>query len=275
MAARRNTIGTAIVFRSSGTEDITLSSSRLGIRRYSAPPNILVEELLEEVPSTVKSTRRRSKRPKNISTCLCSDRFNAKQKKPKRETQKKDGCAGKRSLIDQASKSEGAGMTVNGTECRPSRAAVVRILDDLKVILLDDSKFITVQKKLYDIPLGVNAAEVIEKYVAIARVGDSDGPSGMTVDVLFQGIIEYFDGLIGRQLLYEMERDQYELLMNNFVGVKMSTIYPPIYLLRLLVQMNKLLPFGNTSADVLEFCMECLHKFLNYLADNKSTFFAI
>lgn len=177
-----------------------------------------------------------------------------------------------------------AGLTANSTgtpvsariKHKESGTTFIKLPDDLRQILMDDSKFINSTKRLYEIPTDVSVAEVIGAYVTIVAESDASNswnPSPMTSSTLFQGIIEYFDVLIGRQLLYEPERDQFEWISNKFAGEPMSKIYPPIYLLRLLVQMNKLLHFKKTSEDVMKFSMDHLNRFLKYLADNKATYF--
>ncbi|XP_037038967.1 uncharacterized protein LOC119076366 [Bradysia coprophila] len=159
---------------------------------------------------------------------------------------------------------------------KENEAAFIKIPDGLRQILVDDSKFINTSKRLYEIPSDFNVAELVDEYVMSVVENEASNPwnsTPMSCGVIFEGIIEYFDTLIGRQLLYEPERDQYTLIMNNYPGVAMSKIYPPIYLLRLLVQLNKLLHYKDASKETMKFSMDHLHKFINYLTDNKSTFF--
>lgn len=152
----------------------------------------------------------------------------------------------------------------------------IKIPDDLRKVLTDDLKFINSAKRLYEIPSEVNVAQVVDEYVTMLaenRVSDSCNPSPMTSKDFFVGIIEYFDRLLGNQLLYEPERDQHLSIKNDFVDVAMSKIYPPIYLLRLLVRLNNLLHFNNTSQEIMKFSMDQLDKFVKYLSDNRSTYF--
>lgn len=148
----------------------------------------------------------------------------------------------------------------------------ISIPQELKLILIDDLKFVHMQKKLYAIPIADNnVAHLIEDYVAIVREA-ADTRRLNEVDRIFRGIMEYFRALLHCQLLYEEERVQYTILMNDFASKDMSEVYPPIYLLRLLVRLNNLLNFNNMPADDLKFIVDQLHEFLKYLVDNKTKY---
>ncbi len=166
--------------------------------------------------------------------------------------------------------------TRRSVKIQPNQNTDFTISDDLKKILVDDANFIIVQKKLNEIPHGLSVAEVVQNYATIIFEENTFNSSPMTINILFAGIIEYFDSLIGRQLLYEQERVQYLTLLNNYPGVPMSKVYTPIYLLRLLVKLNQLLHYRQMlSGEALTYSIDHVNKFLMYLSDNKSAIFNI
>lgn len=148
----------------------------------------------------------------------------------------------------------------------------IAISDDLKKILLDDSHYINNRKNLYEIPRGLNVAEVVAKYLSNINADPND-PFQYIIRKALQGTIEYFNVLIGRQMLYESERVQYEVLLEKYPGIPMSQIYPPIYLLRLFVLLNKLLNFSNEDIETSQNLINHLNEFVKYLDDNKATIF--
>lgn len=149
----------------------------------------------------------------------------------------------------------------------------VILSDDLKRILLDDSKFVNTQKKLYEIPFDCNVAEVVSKYVALKKDKTSSSSDKTSINYVAEGIIEYFEVLIGQQLLYESEMAQYRSLLENFPEEAMSKLYPPIYLLRLLIQFNKLMKYRHIDEETMKCYLNHLNEFVKYLAENKATFF--
>lgn len=158
-----------------------------------------------------------------------------------------------------------------GIKSKRNEMAAIIIPENLKRILLNDSNFINVKRKMYEIPFDLNVAEVIEGYATLNN--NTAHTSPMPITKIFYSIIQYFDMLIGNQLLYESERVQYEVLLEKFPGVPMSKVYPPIYLLRLFVQLNKLLHLHNLDGDTFKHCTFHLNEFVKYLTENKSTFF--
>lgn len=61
-------------------------------------------------------------------------------------------------------------------------------------------------------------------------------------------------------------------MLRNFPGEAMSKIYPPIYLLRLLVHLMHL-PFSERDTETLEWILEHINEFIKYLDENKAVLF--
>ncbi|KAJ6649950.1 NuA4 complex subunit EAF3 like [Pseudolycoriella hygida] len=156
------------------------------------------------------------------------------------------------------------------------RVADIFFSEELKKELLKDLRDITIEKKLYEIPQKLNVADVVEKYVTTLshRQNVIVGPNGISTDQIFTCLIEYFDLLIGRQLLYESEKEQFAWLLRDFPEESMAKIYPPIYLLRLLVQLNKLFPYSTLNAETKNFLFNELNEFTMFLSENVNVFFS-
>lgn len=289
VAHRRNTVksrqSTADESVASASADQQGTSANTGAKTASVQSNVVKRT------SSVKPVHRRSKSSLEISTKATMDEdvviiFTENQ------GESIDLTANAVSETGTGEQSNEIGVPVNAkpayrkgkpTGDTPARikhkengTVFIKIPDDLRKVLTDDLKFINSAKRLYEIPSEVNVALVVDEYVTMLaenKVSDSCNPSPMTSKDFFVGIIEYFDRLLGNQLLYEPERDQHLSIKNDFVDVAMSKIYPPIYLLRLLVRLNNLLHFNNTSQEIMKFSMDHLDKFVKYLSDNRSTYF--
>lgn len=148
------------------------------------------------------------------------------------------------------------------------------IPSELKKLIVKDSININKKKRLYQIPATNNIATIIEDYIALKQTQRNDeSQNGISFEVVLFNVLDYFDTLLCGQLLYESEREYNVEVMNNFPGEKMSKVYPPIYLLRLLVQMNKLMEFSNRDKDSLQCIVNHVNDFTKYLAENSAALF--
>lgn len=161
-------------------------------------------------------------------------------------------------------------LQINGARVEVDNA--IKIPEDLKMVLLHDSQIVNGQKKLYNIPANLNVEKVIDDYTATKCLDDAHS-SGITIEKVFSSVIEYFEVLIGKQLLYELENVQYEEILHKFPGVAMSKVYPPVYLLRLLIRLNKLLPYSKADSGSLQWIINQLNYFAKYLSEHKSVLF--
>lgn len=157
---------------------------------------------------------------------------------------------------------------------RNSAEAINEIIisEDLKNVLRDDTRIVNGQNKLYNIPAKLTVAEVIEDYTATKRL-DAAHSSGITIGMVFQGIIQYFEVILACKLLYESENVQYEQILHKYPGSAMSELYPPVYLLRLLVQFNKFIADAKRDRESLQWIISQINDFTVYLAQRKSNLF--
>ncbi|KAB0349397.1 hypothetical protein FD754_014254 [Muntiacus muntjak] len=148
--------------------------------------------------------------------------------------------------------------TVENEETFMSRVDVkVKIPEELKPWLVDDWDLITRQKQLFSLPAKKNETDN-KKYA---------------VNEVVTGIKEYFNVMLGTQLLYKCERPQYAEILADHPEAPMSQVCGAPHLLRLFVRIGAMLasPLDEESLALL---LNYLHCFVKYLAENSATLFS-
>lgn len=111
----------------------------------------------------------------------------------------------------------------------------IKMPEELKSILLNDWHNIIHSKKLFNLPAKISVDVILDEYVAQKKLVKNSNTSKESAIIEFtNGIKEYFNVLLGSQLLYRFERPQYQQLLTETSGDKpMSSIYGMVHLLRL------------------------------------------
>ena len=146
----------------------------------------------------------------------------------------------------------------------------VVIPNKLKSILVDDWDLITRQKLLYSLPAKVTIEEVLNSYVEKHK---SSVEKSSTIQELVSGIIEYFNVMLGPQLLYRFERNQHSELMSQNPTLTMTQMYGFPHLLRLFVKVGTILSYTNLDEESMACLVKHMQDFLNYLKENVSLLF--
>uniref|UniRef100_A0A182QZI4 Chromo domain-containing protein n=1 Tax=Anopheles farauti TaxID=69004 RepID=A0A182QZI4_9DIPT len=150
----------------------------------------------------------------------------------------------------------------------------IKIPDELKVWLVDDWDAISRQNKLLELPAKVTVQEIVDNYVQYKKQSKVTTATKETaVTDIGNGIVEYFNVMLGSQLLYKFERPQYAEIIQGNPGVPMAKIYGSVHLLRLFVKLGPMLAFTSLDEKSIQTSLGHVQDFLKYLVKNSSTLF--
>ncbi len=95
----------------------------------------------------------------------------------------------------------------------------IKIPEVLKPWLVDDWDAINRQHKLVDLPAKITVEQIIENYVQYKKTTKSSNNSSKEASVqdISNGILEYFNVMLGSQLLYKIGRLQYADLLREII----------------------------------------------------------
>ncbi|KAH0511876.1 Mortality factor 4-like protein 2 [Microtus ochrogaster] len=84
----------------------------------------------------------------------------------------------------------------------------LKLPQDLKSCLVEDWELINKHKQLFQLPAEKNVDTILEEYVTFVKSQGKADNSEYSVDELVYGIREYFNKMLGTQLLYQFEKPQ-------------------------------------------------------------------
>ncbi|XP_059487420.1 mortality factor 4-like protein 1 [Neocloeon triangulifer] len=152
----------------------------------------------------------------------------------------------------------------------------VKIPDELKPWLVDDWDMINRQGKLVNLPAKVSVEEIIKNYIAFKVASKTNNPEKEdAVNEVTNGIREYFNVMLGSQLLYKFERPQYAELIKKNPDKTMSELFGAAHLLRLFVKLGAVLAYTPLDEKSIQLLLNYIQDFLKYLYKNKSTLFSL
>jgi len=148
----------------------------------------------------------------------------------------------------------------------------IKIPDELKPQLVDDWDLVTRQKKLFHVPARYTVDQIIDEYIKSKRCTNNKNKESALIETT-NGIKEYFNVMLGSQLLYRFERPQYKQIIDEYGDeTNMSSLYGGIYLLRLFVKLGSNLVFTTLDEKSIQLILTHIHDFLKFLSKNTQYF---
>ncbi|XP_042905485.1 mortality factor 4-like protein 1 [Parasteatoda tepidariorum] len=143
----------------------------------------------------------------------------------------------------------------------------IKIPDELKRWVVDDWDLVTRQSKLFKLPARVTVETILSEYMK-----HRFSVKGMTVNKksaileTINGIREYFNVMLGKQLLFKCERAQYLEIMSQNPDLTPSHLYGGFHLLRLFSKIGGALAYTQLDEDSIQLLTTNLFEFLKYVS---------
>ncbi|XP_017091971.2 nuA4 complex subunit EAF3 homolog [Drosophila bipectinata] len=150
----------------------------------------------------------------------------------------------------------------------------IKIPDELKHYLTDDWYAVVREHKLLELPAKVTVQQIAEQYLAHKKsVKSTSASKEVAINDVLDGIVEYFNVMLGSQLLYKFERTQYADVMQKHPDTPLSELYGSFHLLRLFVRLGSMLSYSALDQQSMQNLLVHLQDFLKFLVKNSAMYF--
>ncbi|RNA35449.1 mortality factor 4 1 isoform X2 [Brachionus plicatilis] len=162
----------------------------------------------------------------------------------------------------------------------------ILIPESLKMWLIDDFDLIIQQNKIIRLPSKNNVESILSNYAESKKNPnflnewdtmdeeriELDKKYAQYLNETINGLLKYFDAMLGSQLLYKFERLQYSELLK--LEKPVSHLYGPIHFLRLVEKLNQILfSTSPVEGESLEILVYFINDILVYFERNIKFFF--
>ncbi|XP_002125277.2 mortality factor 4-like protein 1 [Ciona intestinalis] len=179
------------------------------------------------------------------------------------------------STVEPKKKKSRIDPTVEPEEAYTAKVEInIQIPDQLKPILVDDWDLVTRQKQIYQVPATVTVEDILSSFVE-KNTDSENSEKNSALKELKLGITEYFNAMLGSQLLYKFERPQYNELLANFPDKTVCQLFGIPHLLRFFVRIGSMLSYTNLSEKNVAVLVGYMNEFLTYVQENITTFFTV
>nr|XP_045617657.1 mortality factor 4-like protein 1 isoform X3 [Procambarus clarkii]XP_045617658.1 mortality factor 4-like protein 1 isoform X3 [Procambarus clarkii]XP_045617659.1 mortality factor 4-like protein 1 isoform X3 [Procambarus clarkii] len=158
----------------------------------------------------------------------------------------------------------------------------VKLPDELKPALVDDWDLINRQRKLAIVPARVTVDTILADYIRAKTSNKNNTPNKESaVQEVVAGLREYFNVMLGTQLLYKFERPQYAEILQQHKDKQASDIYGFIHLIRLFVlysctvRLGQMLAYTQLDEKSVALLNFHLQDFLRFTVKNMETYYSI
>uniref|UniRef100_A0A8C8UF49 MRG domain-containing protein n=1 Tax=Peromyscus maniculatus bairdii TaxID=230844 RepID=A0A8C8UF49_PERMB len=118
------------------------------------------------------------------------------------------------------------------------RGIILNVPEELKPCLVEDWDLVNKQKQLFQLPAKKNVDTILAEYVTFVKSQGRADNKEYSVDELVIGVREYFNSMLGTQLLCPFEKPQYAEIHLAYPDAPMSQVYGAPHLLRLFVKIG-------------------------------------